>query len=724
MVPAPLQLPPRSPSSRAAVLRAWLIGTFAGRALLLGAFLKLAAMALNVGAAPPGRGSTLDTVGDLALVLGAAILLYRLFVDIKRLMLWRVRRKMTLSYIFIGFVPALLIITFFLLCGTLLVYNVSSLVMHGRVVELVAETDLLARMAAVGLEAARTPAEVRAVLAGQQAAASVRHPGVSYSLVPARRMCGSATPLDGPVQAIHAGPWTHARPPDDAPGWIPCTGLAGLTVYAEEARRDGERVPARLAPRAVARPQAAFASYAVIVDVPMTREVTDRLRADTGILLMELGILANAGGTLVESDPPPMPPEPGAAPAPQAPASTRMLDLPFEYLVFFDTADWETGERRPLTVAITSSLAEMYRRMTPAEGGGTSVGLGLLLLVIVVGVLLLIIQIIAFVMGLALARSITGSVHELFEGTERVQRGDFTHKITIRSRDQLGQLAESFNSMTASIENLLEQKAEKERLEQELRIARSIQMSLLPQGHFPTAGYMLTAHCEPARQVGGDYYDYLRIDSDRLGILIADVSGKGTSAALYMAELKGIVLSLSRMHDSPRALLIDANRILSGHLDSRSFITVTYAVLDVRQRTLRYARAGHCPLIYMPGPGAASREPQILMPDGMVVGLQIDDHELFPRLLEESTITVGAGDLFCLYTDGISETMNPQGDLFGDQRLASLIGGHADMPSEQLRERILRDVRAFAGTAVQQDDMTMVLLKMDDAAAAPRWQPA
>jgi sigma-B regulation protein RsbU (phosphoserine phosphatase) len=139
---------------------------------------------------------------------------------------------------------------------------------------------------------------------------------------------------------------------------------------------------------------------------------------------------------------------------------------------------------------------------------------------------------------------------------------------------------------------------------------------------------------------------------------------------------------------------------------------------------LRYARAGHCPLIYMPGPGAASREPQILTPDGMVVGLQLDDHELFPRLLEESTIVVGAGDLFCLYTDGISETMNPQGDLFGDQRLASLIGGHADLPSEQLRERILRDVRAFAGTAVQQDDMTMVLLKMDDAAAAPRWQSA
>lgn len=502
------------------------------------------------------------------------------------------------------------------------------------------------------------------------------------------------------------------------------------TVWRDDLRRRGtprwRSRTGRLAPRAVARPQAAFASYAVVVDVPITRVVADRLRADTGIQLMELGIVSDASNTLFESNPPAMPLTAGGAPQLQPPASTRLFDLPFEYLVFFDTTDWQSGMTYPLTIEITSSLAEMYEQMTPGEGGGSAVGQGLLLLVIVVGVLLLIIQIIAFVMGLALARSITGSVHALFEGTERVQRGDFTHKITIASRDQLGQLADSFNSMTGSIENLLEQKAEKERLEQELRIARSIQMSLLPQGTFPTTGYLLTAHCEPARQVGGDYYDYLRIDQDRLGILIADVSGKGTSAALYMAELKGIVMSLSQVHASPRELLIDANRILSGHLDARSFITVTYAVLDVRLRTLRYARAGHCPLIYMPGRHALSREPQILTPDGMVVGLQIDDGVLFPQLLEESTIAVGPGDLFLLYTDGITEAMNAAGDLFGDQRLATLVGGHADMPSEQLRERILRDVRAFAGTAVQQDDMTMVLLRMDDvvAGAVTLLQPA
>jgi serine phosphatase RsbU (regulator of sigma subunit) len=243
-------------------------------------------------------------------------------------------------------------------------------------------------------------------------------------------------------------------------------------------------------------------------------------------------------------------------------------------------------------------------------------------------------------------------------------------------------------------------------------------MSLLPQGPMTMRGLSLTAHCEPAREVGGDYYDFLPIDDHTIGILVADVSGKGTSAALYMAELKGLMLSLSQRHTSPRELLIEADRIISRHLDSRSFITVTYLLVDLRARTLQYARAGHCPLIYMPGPYAPSRTPQLLTPDGLVLGLQLDEGRTFTRLLEEITLPLGAGDLFVLYTDGLSEAMNAEGDCFGDARLAELVAAHPDLPSEELRERILRDIGAFTGTAPQHDDMTMVLLKVD-AEAAP-----
>src|SRR5438477_8047124 len=155
--------------------------------------------------------------------------------------------------------------------------------------------------------------------------------------------------------------------------------------------------------------------------------------------------------------------------------------------------------------------------------------------------------------------------------------------------------------MTASIEDLLRQAAEKKRLEEELRIAHEIQMSLLPQGPLTMAGLSVTALCVPAREVGGDYYDFLPLAGNRVGVLIADVSGKGTSAALYMAELKGLVLSLSQIYHSPRQLLVEVNRIISENLDTRSFITMTYAVIDLIAGTLTFARAGHTPLLYLRG---------------------------------------------------------------------------------------------------------------------------
>jgi sigma-B regulation protein RsbU (phosphoserine phosphatase) len=316
---------------------------------------------------------------------------------------------------------------------------------------------------------------------------------------------------------------------------------------------------------------------------------------------------------------------------------------------------------------------------------------------------------------LTLAKSITGSVHELFTGTERVRQGDFTHKIAVKTDDQLGDLSVSFNAMTASIEDLLQQAAEKKRLEEELRIARAIQMSLLPQGPLVMPGLSVTALCVPAREVGGDYYDFFILGERRLGVLIADVAGKGTSAALYMAELKGLMLSLSRIHTSPRELMLAADRIIAANLDARSFITMTYAVIDLDVRTMTYARAGHTPLMYVPG-GASKLDPhvRVLAPDGLVLGLNIDNGETFERLLEEQTIDLHPGDLAVFFTDGITEAMNEADEDFGEARLARLAEEHAHLSSEELRERVLREIEAFVGTAQQHDDMTMILVKVGD----------
>jgi sigma-B regulation protein RsbU (phosphoserine phosphatase) len=239
-------------------------------------------------------------------------------------------------------------------------------------------------------------------------------------------------------------------------------------------------------------------------------------------------------------------------------------------------------------------------------------------------------------------------------------------------------------------------------------------MSLLPQGPLGLPGLSVTALCVPAREVGGDYYDLLPLEDSRIGVLIADVSGKGTSAALYMAELKGLVLSLSRIYTSPRELLVMANRIISDHLDSRSFITMTYAVVDLQARQMTYARAGHTPLIQVPGPGVNGRRARILAPDGLVLGLKLDGGETFERLLQESVEPLHPGDLYAFFTDGISEAMNADDDFFGETRLGQLLEAHADLPPDELRDRVLHDVEAFAGGAPQHDDMTMILLKVDD----------
>jgi len=707
--------------SRTALVQRWLTGTFAGRALIAGAVLKLITAALESVLGPDGAlVSLLDVVGGISLVIGTVAAAYRLSIAAKRRLLWRVRRKLTLSYIFIGFVPALLIITFFLLCGVVLFNNVSSYLMQARIRALLDQTRFLAQGAALELERTTSRSEMEALIARRQAASALRYPGVSYAIVPAKRTCSNGT--DAPrtatpplTAAVTAGPWEHLDPPAALPDWVPCAGHASAIAYREviETSDEPRTGPTHFGLRAAALPDTVAPRYAVIVDLPVGPDIVHRLRDETGV---ELGAITAVGGSATRVRPVDGRPSPAADPAAVAGSNATRQSFPqsIPWVAFLDFTDWLTGRTGTLTVSLGISIADLYGRIS--ETPGIRTGQILLTAVAFVGILFLVIQFVAFVTGLALAKSITGSVHELFIGTERVQQHDFKHKIPIRSHDQLGDLARSFNEMTTSIEDLLQQKAEKERLEQELKIARKIQMSLLPQGPLLMPGLALTAHCEPAREVGGDYYDFLPLDEHRLGLLIADVSGKGTSAALYMAELKGLILSLSQLHKSPRELLIDANRIISNHLDTRSFITMTYAVVDMRARTLTYARAGHCPLIYLPGSHAAARSVKILAPDGLVLGLKIDKGEMFERLLQEESLPLGPGDLFVFFTDGISEAMSPADECFGEGRLGQLVQEHGNLPFEQLRERILREIRAFQGSASQHDDMTMLLVKVDEAA--------
>ncbi len=690
-----------------------------GRTILAVLVLKTV-VGLFGGLAAPAWLRVLDTAGTVALVAALGYLLVRVLTLLQQRFLWRVRRRLVLSYVLIGFVPILLSVVFFLVSGVLLLTTVSSSLVQLSFSDVMEDANDLAAMTAIDLGGLVEPGEVRAVLAGRVQAVEERYPDASIAV-----LWNQA----GRDRAAGAGPWRHdsrdlrfpawlGAPPDaggpgdardgappDAGGLVVTRGRAGWTVVARGVERFDEDGPV----------------YAVVADLPIAGEVARRMQASRGVTLTDFSVTPTVGGAGA-----------GPAGADAGPAAAfEALRFPFgspppdgaptlvrSAEAHVDLLDWSTGRRGRGEVRFTVHPEVFYRQL--AQGSDANLASGFLLVLMFIGVMFLTIEAAAIIMGFALAGSITGAVHELFTGTERVREGDFTHRIRVDTDDQLGELAESFNTMTGSIADLMAEAAEKRRLEEELRIARDIQMSLLPEGTASVPGLVVTAACRPAREVGGDYYDFIRLDEHRLGVLVADVSGKGTSAAFYMAELKGVALSLSRFHQSPREFLIEVNRILSATLDGRTFITMTYAVLDLAARRLTYARAGHTPLIHVTRAPDGPRRPKVLAPDGLVVGLQIDGvEEKFTELLEESSLALETGDLVALFTDGVTEAMNEESDLFGEERLSRTLTEQIHLAPDDLKQRILGDVEAFAGAAEQHDDMTIVLLRVGDAPSLP-----
>ncbi len=723
----PAALLPGDVPSRWSVWRAWLLRTLPGRALVLGGVIKAVTWPLGLLVTLPPALEAVDTVGSLALLFAFMYGLTRFTVWAKRRLLWLVRRKLILSYVFVGVVPALLVITFFLLAGLIVAFNVSSYLIQSRVRNLTDQARFLAQTVQLELQRANTPEALAETLERRQSSAEMRYPFLSIAVVPVSNLSCKVTPapaartprtLPAPLP-VTAGQWGHLTPPTTLPKWIGCDGFSGLIAYEAPPRAgdpEGE-TQTRLLMRAVALPEVPNPAWAVVLDMPMSKVIEDRIQEETGIRMGEISAALLAGGV-------------------KPPAGRAIEDRPVDeaegpqlslqqarWVVFLDHVDWPTGEPESASVGILINTFEIYDRISvvsPVRVGELTFGQLLLLVLGVVGGLFLVIQAVALAIGFVLARQITGAVHDLFTGTQHVRSGDFGHQIPVRARDQLGELAESFNLMTGEVTTLLGEMAEKGRLEQEMFAAREIQQKLLPAGPLRVTGLAVTAFCEPAREVAGDYYDFLPITDSMLGLLIADVAGKGLAAGLYMAQLKVIVQSLSRLHHEPKEFLMAVNKVVSANLDGKSFITMSYGVIDVERREMTFARAGHCPLIHVPAnQPAGMRKARLLVPDGLVVGLKIDDGTMFESILQEQTISLAPGDLVVWFTDGISETMNESFDCFGEQRLAQVVEQYAHLPFDQLRSYILAELRAFAGGADQHDDMTMILMKIEATTPVP-----
>jgi serine phosphatase RsbU (regulator of sigma subunit) len=645
--------------------RRFLLSTWRGRILLVAlAVSALRWLGLSFLDAPAGLT---DTLLFLYAIWGA----WRFSRFAMRRLLWRIRTKLLVSYLFIAVVPIVLLFCLFGLAGLLLTGLIGSHMVTSEVDRVVATLETANRVALAAL-----PEDVSsaALLRGLEPALSL-HPDARYVL--ARR--GSR------VAGSSALPAT-------LPSWIEPPGFAGLA-----------RVGETTVLRSVVMERERF----LMVEVPLDEKTFAAFEKRAEIRLLTVGgrVRTTQEGVEIRID--------GAEQTPLANA-----DEP-RGMVFVATPSltvWETGERQTTSLAFGYQPLDLIRHLSPGalnpgrRDSISSMSMADLLVraVAVVGVVFLVVYGVALLLGLMLARSITRSIHALSVGTEKLREGNFSHEIKVRSRDQLGELAEHFNVMARGIEDLLRQRADKERLEEELRIARQIQMSLLPpQGAVTLPGLRIAALCLPAAEVGGDYYDLLPLSETRLGVLIADVSGKGTSAALYMAELKGLVASLSRIYESPAKLLIEANTILGANMDSRSFVTMTYAIVDVGAQTMRYARAGHNPILQLQ---ASTRRTRVLTPQGL--GLGLDRGRRFEEILEEAEAPLAPGDIFLFFTDGLSEAMNGRSELFGERRLRDILEHSDTLTSEELKERILSEIRSFVGEAAQHDDMTLVVLKV------------
>jgi sigma-B regulation protein RsbU (phosphoserine phosphatase) len=388
--------------------------------------------------------------------------------------------------------------------------------------------------------------------------------------------------------------------------------------------------------------------------------------------------------------------------------------------------DWKTGRQGPgAVVRVRTRPSVLYAHLFEALGEFVQ---GVEYILLGVGIFFAIIELIALFIGTRMTRTVTAAVAQLYDATKHVDRGDFSHRIPVKSADQLSELALSFNSMTASIEKLILEQKEKQRLENELTIAQEVQAQLFPRQISELESLEVHGFCRPARTVSGDYYDFLTASSHKLILAVGDISGKGISAALLMATIHSAVRaysveSLPQMREpvavgavagagrimatwpegieiSPGALLGLLNHQLYESTPPEKYATLFLGIYDGRSHRLTYSNGGHLPPILIARNGGIRR----LEAGGTVIGL-------FDKMTyEEGSVEMKPGEIFLAYSDGVTEPENDFGE-FGEQRLIDLVSDNRNLPLPQISQLVTTAVENWIGDNEQPDDVTLVLAR-------------
>ncbi|MBK9167206.1 MAG: SpoIIE family protein phosphatase [Bryobacterales bacterium] len=315
----------------------------------------------------------------------------------------------------------------------------------------------------------------------------------------------------------------------------------------------------------------------------------------------------------------------------------------------------------------------------------------------------IVVETIALILAIRVTRRIIGSVDALSIAAHEVGAGNFRHRIEVRDRDQLGKLSASFNEMTESLERLMREREEKLRLERELHLAREIQLSLFRRTMPEIDGVELAATCLPARNISGDLYDVVQLAPHRVGLLCADVSGKGISAALLASTIQTLVRSARQTGEipPPAEFVARLNEQLCRWIPSNQFVTLFWAEYDTARHVLRFTNAGHCPAFLWGGNG---EKPRRLETGGVPIGIFCGAE------YSQAELAVPPGSVLLVYTDGITEAEDPRGEEFGDERLEQLVNELGKRPAREMIEQIVSTHREWA-QAASADDVTLLVMR-------------
>lgn len=682
----------------------------------------------------PSWGASLGGWAIFLAVSSGILFSFLGFGWLKRKVLWRVRNRLIVTYVFIGVIPAVLLIamafiTLYGLAGQFAVFVVTSEI-HAQLRSLEAANAAVSNELAAHLERGDPPA------AESLAGLRKRDPAWAH-----RQVC--AWYGDRPLPLCNVFNGTALTPP----------GFSRAKFLDLVRDRGGLQL------RVATSLQLGSTNLTVVTGEPFDPELVGKIAADLGeITLFAPGTPMEGSASRSEASasagPNPSlsvnPPDGQGSIAINSGRQGTMLrvgqeqfrpifvvgslppptgSLDFEIPLAgtsLSAVNWKTGKQEPgAVVRVRTRPSVLYSHLFEALGEFVQ---GVEYILLGVGIFFAIIELIALFIGTRMTRTVTAAVAQLYDATKHVDRADFSHRIPVKSADQLSELALSFNSMTASIEKLILEQKEKQRLENELTIAQEVQAQLFPRQISELESLEVHGFCRPARTVSGDYYDFLTASSHKLILAVGDISGKGISAALLMATIHSAVRaysveSLPQMREpvaigavagagrimatwpegieiSPGALLGLLNHQLYESTPPEKYATLFLGIYDGRTHRLTYSNGGHLPPILIARNGGIRR----LEAGGTVIGL-------FDNMTyEEGSVEMKPGEIFLAYSDGVTEPENDFGE-FGEQRLIDLVSDNRNLPLPQISQLVTTAVENWIGDNEQPDDVTLVLAR-------------